>query len=95
MQTHAKPEQSNGPGAACKGLAQQPLVTIKIAPCTGLLQRSLGKVVEFDFDERLARAITAVDTVNTPVQGLEQLRELLQARGQIWQVRIVGVFHAY
>jgi hypothetical protein len=64
MQAHAKPQQSHGLGPAiANAWLSNCLVTLKVPPCTRLLQRGLGKVMEFHFDEGLAGPITAVDTL--------------------------------
>src|SRR5690606_36543848 len=54
----------------------------------------LGEVVELQFDERLAGAVTAVEPRHPPCQLLQQLGKTLQAGGQIRQIAVVGIFHA-
>ncbi|MNJ02738.1 hypothetical protein D3C73_1627990 [compost metagenome] len=45
--------------------------------------------------ERLARTVTAVDASHAPIQRLQQRWQLVQAADQVWQINVVGVFHAH
>ncbi|MNF83696.1 hypothetical protein D3C84_660240 [compost metagenome] len=48
--------------------------------------------MEFHFDERFARAVAAVDSRHATCQGVQQLRQFIQATFQIRQIHVVGVF---
>ncbi|MNG19201.1 hypothetical protein D3C84_1033360 [compost metagenome] len=83
LQAHADPQQSHRLATTGKGLAEQLLIATKVTPRPRLLKGGLAEIMELHFDERLARAITVIDTCHAPGQGFHQLWEFFQATGQV------------